>query len=88
MSDTFTTKAKLDSTTIRGWLVLIVPFILTLLRMFGVDIPDNLNDELINNIMSIVEGITYLVGLIMVYVGRVNATKFLKGDNFFGGWTK
>ena len=87
MSETFTHKPKLDSVAIRGWLVLIVPFIITILRMSGVDLPENLGTEFINNVMKIVEGVIYLIGLVMVWKGRHEANRPLKGG-LFSGWTK
>lgn len=87
MSETYTHKAKLDSGTIKGWLILIVPFVVTILRMSGVGLPENFESEFITNVMKITEGVIYLTGLVMVYLGRRDASKPLKGG-IFSGWTK
>lgn len=87
MSEIYATKAKFDSVTIKGFLVLLIPFAITILKMFGVELPENFGNEFLDNVMKIIDGLIYFIGLIMVYKGRKNAALPLKGG-LFSGWRK
>lgn len=67
------TKYWLDSTTIRGALVTVIPALVLIVKVFGVQIGSGEQQSLIDGVTAIVG----LIGTIVAIIGRFRATKQL-----------
>lgn len=64
----------LDSTTVRGGLMTLIPTLSYILKMFGVEIGDSEQQTIVDGITSLIG----LVGVIFVLVGRFKAKSNIK----------
>lgn len=67
------TKYWLDSTTIRGALVTVIPATALILKVFNVQIASGEQQSIIDGITAVVG----LVGTVVAIIGRLRATKVL-----------
>jgi uncharacterized membrane protein len=67
------TKYWLDSTTIRGALVTVIPAVVLIVKMFGVQIGNGEQQNLIDGVTAIAG----LIGTVVAIIGRFRATKQL-----------
>ena len=67
------TKYWLDSTTIRGALVTVIPAVVLIVKMFGVQIGNGEQQNLIDGVTAIAG----LISTVVAIIGRFRATKQL-----------
>jgi len=85
MTDVYTTKPKLKSTTFQGAILMVISFAFRLLGLLGVDLPESMDTEFVNTLAMTMQGVLDLVAMAMVIIGRFKASQPLK-TGLLKGW--